>query len=107
MDSNCLVSSSHCNPSELEDSEWTPMMSTWHHRKTDGKDAVSVMKIPTVCFKVLAPPPEKPTNEAWIHWFINFESADVLIIPTPIFGGTRASFEEVRKAFFLFSHHNH
>ena len=33
MDSNCLVSSSHCNPSELEDSEWTPMMSTWHHRK--------------------------------------------------------------------------
>lgn len=44
------------------------------------------MKIPTVCFKVLAPP-EKPTNEAWIHWFINFESADVLIVPTPIFWG--------------------
>ena len=27
--------------------------------ETDGKDAVSVMKIPTVCFKVLAPPPRK------------------------------------------------
>lgn len=53
-------------------------------------------------FQGSSPPPEKPTNEAWIHWFINFESADVLIIPTPIFGGTRASFEEVRKAFFYF-----
>ena len=58
-------------------------------------------------FQGSSPPPEKPTNEAWIHWFINFESADVLIIPTPIFWGNPCFIWRGSKSLFLFSHHNH
>ena len=64
------------------------------------------MKIPTVCFKALAPPPPRKTNEWSLNslLWINFESADVLIIPTPIFWGERASFiwRGSKKVFFVY-----